>query len=100
MKLHEKSLLGFRVYGYNTFRGCQNIEFTPLVNVDDPFIDSKSAKDSLLDSIFDLNPRTGLPDCDISVFYSKNTSDSVRKFIQDNLLVDNGVKADSSRYPE
>ena len=102
-KLHEKSLLGIRCYGYNTYRGAQNLNYPDNVdNFQPAFLesDTKSSTDALLDSIFAVDPLTKLPSGDISVFLSKNTSDSVKKFIQDNLLADNGVKADSSKYPD
>lgn len=100
MKIHEKSLLGIRVYGFNTYRNADYINTCPPADVPELVVDTKSAKDSFLDMIFSINPRTKLPDCDVSVFMSKNTSDSVKKFVQDNLLSDNGGVSDTSKYPD
>lgn len=100
MKLHENNPVGIRCYGFGTYRNCQDMDF-PIVEVRPELKEDKiSAVDSLLDSIFAVNPRTKLPDCDITVFMSSNTSDSVKKYIQDNLLADNGGCADSSKYPD
>lgn len=98
MKLHEKSLLGRRVYGFNTTRGAEFINY-PL-DEEMPVLeeDIKSQIDSVLDSIFSIDPRTKLPTGDIGVFMNKNTSDEVKKYIQDNLLADNGGVSDTSKY--
>lgn len=102
-KLHEKSLLGIRCYGFNTYRGAESLNYPDNEDFTKPAFlesDTKSSADALLDSIFAVDPLTKLPSGDISVFLSKNTSDSVKKFIQDNLLSDNGGHADSSKYPD
>ena len=42
----------------------------------------------MFDNIFAVDPRTGLPSCDISVFLSENTSPEVKQFISMNLFRD------------
>ena len=99
MKLHEKSLLGHRVYGYNTYRGAEAHNYPDNYDVEtSPISETKSSVDLLLDSIFSTNPKTKLPDCDIQVFLGKAASPEVRRYIQDNLLADNGGVSDSSKY--
>lgn len=98
MKLHEKSLLGKRVYGYNTTRGAEFLSFP--VEEEKPVlkVDTKSQIDAVLDSIFAVDSLTKLPIGDLGVFTNKNTSEEVRRYIQDNLLADNGGVSDTSKY--
>lgn len=87
-----------RVYGYNSTRGAEFISYP--VDEDKPVLkeDTKSQVDAVLDSIFAIDPRTKLPVGDLGVFTNKNTSDEVRRYIQDNLLADNGGVSDTSKY--
>lgn len=98
MKIHNLTPAGIRAYGYTSFRSLQDLDIILPDLKDDPFPDRKSSKDVLLDQIFAINPVTKLPDSDIQVFMNKNTNDSVKKFIQDNLMSDSGVTADTSQY--
>lgn len=98
MKLHEKSLLGRRVYGFNTTRGAESLNYPVLSEQPVLNEDTKSQIDSVLDSIFAIDHRTKLPTGDIAIFLNSNTSDEVKKYIQDNLLADNGGVSDTSKY--
>lgn len=92
-----KNSTGRRCFGFNSYRSA-DFDFIEPVEREVLSDDIKTVKDSLLDSIFSIDVRTKLPSGDISVFLSENTSDSVKKFIQDNLLSDNGGVSDTSKY--
>lgn len=98
MRIDQLTPVGCRAYGYTSFRSLKDLEVVIPDQPKDPFPDRPSAKDVLLDQIFAVNPVTKLPDSDIQVFMNKNTNDQIKKFIQDNLLADNGGVSDSSKY--
>lgn len=100
MKVTDLSVFGSRCCGHNSYRDLQNIDLIPFSekqNLDD---DTVSADEQLLRNIFAVDPVTKLPSGDIALFMNKNTSDSVRKYIQDNLLHPMNGEHDSSGYPD
>lgn len=77
---------GERVRGYRCF------EYLPSLEVE--VVDFKRAdlhNATLFDSIFAIDERTKLPQGDIAVYMSENTSPEVRQFIQQNLLHENNA---------
>ena len=81
--------------GHREYRGLENREFVEVVGRDlDPGVfDSTKV---LFDKIFAVNPVTNLPDGDIAVFMSENTSPEIKAFIQSQLMSPNGQKSDTS----
>lgn len=70
----------------------QRINFTPQFPVapivDVPQVDRKDKYEELLDAIYSVDPRTGVPRGDLAVFMSKDANPEIRDFIQQNLLMD------------
>lgn len=66
--------------------------------IESPIIDlpiferDKPHEASLFDSIFAIDERTKLPQGDLAVFMSENTSPEVKQFIQQNLLQQNNLE--------
>lgn len=81
--------------GHREYRGLENREFVEVVGRDlDPGVfDSTKV---LFDKIFAVNPVTNLPDGDIAVFMSENTSPEIKAFIQSQLMTPNGQQSDTS----
>lgn len=80
-----ESILGERAYGYP--------EFWPLRDLEYQEVEHKKREDGapdnlqlMFDNIFAVDPRTGLPSCDVSVFLSENTSPEIKQFIAANLM--------------
>lgn len=81
--------------GYREFQQILSIDFVdPGKKETEPFIES--SEDSLLKGIYVPDSITGLPQSDISVFMSKNTSPEVREFIRQQVMSPNGVSPDAS----
>lgn len=81
------SNVGKRYLGYRIL----SMIVSPIIELPD-FERDKPHEASLLDSIFAIDERTKLPQGDLAVFMSENTSPEVKQFIQQNLLQDNNVQ--------
>lgn len=81
--------------GHREYRGLENREFVEVVGRDlvSDVVDSSKV---LFDKIFAVNPVTNLPDGDIAVFMSENTSPEIKAFIQSQLMTPNGQQSDTS----
>lgn len=81
--------------GHREYRGLENREFVEVVGRDlvPDVVDSTKV---LFDKIFAVNPVTNLPDGDIAVFMSENTSPEIKAFIQSQLMSPNGLQSDTS----
>lgn len=98
MNLHEKSLLGRRVYGFSLFRNIPETLYDETI-VPDPIPVEElpiSEREQILRSIFSVDLRTGLPVGDISMLMSKDTHPDVLNFIHSQLLRPNSVSGDSA----
>lgn len=74
--------------GFGIYKGLENISYvSPKV---EPVIESdvRAKDDDILDIIFSIDPRTGLPCGSISQFLSDKTNPQVREYIAQNVLVD------------
>lgn len=87
MKIHEKSLLGHRCYGFNLYRQLQEIDIPEFCSIrpEKKRIVNEDMNKALFDIVFSVNPLTLLPDGDIAVYMSENTSPDIRRFIEMNL---------------
>lgn len=84
---------GFAFYREFCERGIKSWHSLPPIKKKD----SLSSSDVILKDIFRINPATGLPEGDLAVFLSENTSPDVRDYVQRNLLNENpNIVADSS----
>lgn len=77
---------GDRVRGYRCFENLPSLEVEVV-----EFKRADIHESTLFDSIFAIDERTKLPQGDIAVYMSENTSSEVRQFIQQNLLHENNV---------
>lgn len=100
MNVTDLSVFGQRCCGHNTYRDLQTIDLVPFPDEKKLDDDTLSADEQLLRNIFSIDPVTKLPSGDIAIFVNKNTSDSVRKYIQENLLHPMNADHDSSGYPD
>ena len=89
-----KSKIGNRFLGYLQFSQLKDIE--PKINAPGKVV-KEQANEQLFDQIFSVNPKTLLPDGDIAVFMSENTSPEVRNYISQMLM--NPLPDDSSALP-
>lgn len=89
--MRKDSILGNRGFGYPEFKPLMSQEFKPS-KIQKKKSSTKSSKDSLLDTIFGLDPITRLPSGDLTVYMSENTSPEVREFIKSQLLSDMSSK--------
>lgn len=100
MKVTDLSVFGSRCCGHNTYRDLHAIDLIPFSEQKKLVDDTLSADEQLLRNIFAIDPVTKLPSGDIALFVNNNTSDSVRKYIQDNLLHPMNGEHDSIGYPD
>lgn len=84
MKLYELSPLGQRAKGFRDFEQILDNEVVE-VKAKLHTVERKKPESSLFDLVFAVNPDTGLPQGDIAVYMSKNTSPEVKRFIELNL---------------
>lgn len=84
MKLFELSPLGERCKGFREFEQIGDTELVE-VKAKKVVVDRPDTEKSLFDLVFAVNPDTGLPQGDIAVYMSKNTSPEVKRFIELNL---------------
>lgn len=89
-----KSKIGKRAFGYIQFQALKDIE--PIIKASEPVMKEQD-NEQLFDQIFTVNPRTLLPDGDIAVFMSENTSPEVRNYISNMLM--NPLPDDASALP-
>lgn len=87
MIVRTKSLLGKRAFGFPIFRQLENFKFSDI-EVKRPKAENLNPENQLLDAIYSVNPLTKLPDGDLTIFMSKNTSPEIRDFISRNLMRD------------
>ena len=82
----------------------QRINFTPKFPVEPivevPQVDRKDKYEELLDAIYSVDPRTGVPRGDLAVFMSKDANPEIRDFIQQNLLMDMSKEDGSLSLPD
>lgn len=72
-----------KAFGFKDFEALEGIVYSDHVpSVVDPV---PGKNDSLFDLIFAVNPKTGLPDGDLAVWMSENTSPDIKRFIELNL---------------
>lgn len=95
MKVHEKSCLGRRCYGFNLFRQLEEKDYT-VISVPEVVVEDASAENSLFDMMFSVNPLTKLPQGDVSLYLSDKTSPDVKRFIEMQLLSPNNISADAA----
>lgn len=89
-----KSKIGNRFLGYLQFFQLKDIN--PKINAPEK-VKKEQENEQLFDQIFSVNPKTLLPDGDIAVFMSENTSPEVRNYISQMLM--NPLPDDSSSLP-
>ena len=80
-----ESILGERAYGYPEFWPLRDLEYQEVEHEKR----QEGTPDNLqlmFDNIFAVDPRTGLPSCDVAVFMSENTSPEIKQFIAANLM--------------
>lgn len=95
--ISEISLVGKKALGFTLYHQIKDVDF-PQCKPVDPEDERKSSDDVIFDEIFSVNPVTLLPDGDIACFMSENTSEAVRSFIAQNLLRENGVVSDTTKF--
>lgn len=95
--ISEISLVGKKSLGFTIYDQIKDVDF-PQSKPVDPDDEKKSPDDVIFDEIFAVDPVTLLPDGDIACFMSENTSESVRSFIAQNLLHENGGLSDMSKF--
>lgn len=82
-------------FGHSFYRQVANLEYEPTIDPERKS-DVQSNVDSILDSIFAVDPVTMLPSGDIAKFMSSKVSPEIREFIRQNLMSpvpDDGVSA-------
>lgn len=83
-------------FGFNMSRSLRDSEFVdPKDEVKEKSFDPSMEK-SLFEQIFSIDPVTGLPQGDLAVFMSENTSPEVKRFIEMNLHQPYNVDGDTS----
>lgn len=83
MKL--ESILGQRAYGYPEYWPLRDLEYEDVEHKEKE-VGTPDNLQLMFDNIFAVDPRTGLPSCDVAVFMSENTSPEVKQFIAANLM--------------
>lgn len=91
-----KSALGVTAFGFNMTRDLAEVDYPEpeVVECEKPF--DPSMEKSLFAQIYSVNPVTGLPQGDLAVFMSENTSPEVKRFIEMNLHQPYNVDGDTS----
>lgn len=84
--------------GHNDLRQLRDVQVI-VPDVPEPVKEVVSSpSDEVFRQIFAINPRTKLPQDDLAVFMSENTSPEIRDFIARNLMSDNGAQTDGAKY--
>lgn len=87
---------GLMAFGFNMSRCLRDSDFAePEEVVQEKFFDPSMEK-SLFEQIFTVDPVTGLPQGDLAIFMSENTSPEVKRFIEMNLHQPYNVDGDTS----
>lgn len=81
MKGFEISNLRCRAGGFREFEDILDSDF-PIENYNEVLPERDDSNKSLFDLVFSVNPRTRLPDGDLAVYMSANTSPEVKRFIE------------------
>ena len=89
-----ESILGERAYGYPEYWALRDIEYQDVEHKAKE-VGSPDNLQLMFDNIFAVDPRTGLPSCDVAVFMSENTSPEIKQFIAANLMREHIGEVDS-----
>jgi hypothetical protein len=95
--MKPNNLLGKRVYGFREYAALRNVDEIPM----SPLVrkpENSESNSQILDLIYSVNPRTKLPDGDIAMFMSENTSPEVAQFIKSNLMSPHDTGGDNGSY--
>lgn len=84
-------------FGFPEFQQLRGLVFSEIVYPpqSDPL---PSSTDALFDMVYAVNPRTKLPDGDIAMFMSENTSPEIKDFIAKQLMSPNQSQSDGGKY--
>lgn len=89
--------MGDRALGFPEYRALKGRIFQePIVEVKKS--DVVPPQEELFNQIFSINPKTNLPDGDIAIFMSQNTSPEIKDFIQRNLMSPIDLENDGAKY--
>ena len=93
LKVNDKS-----AYGFPEFKQIQNIHVytSPIKENDGEVV--RSETENLFDQIFSVDPITLLPNGDIAIWMSQNTSPEIRNFISQNLMAPVPLDTDGAKY--
>lgn len=95
--MKTKKYLGNRVFGFREYSALKDVE-----EIEDKSSRRKpenvESNSQILDLIYAVNPRTKLPDGDIAMFMSENTSPEVAQFIKANLMNPIDTGSDNGAY--
>lgn len=83
-------------FGFNMTRSLRDSEFGEFVGSEKEKPIDTSMQKSLFDQVFTIDPVTGLPQGDLAIFMSENTSPEVKRFIEMNLHQPYNVDGDTS----
>lgn len=93
LKVNDKS-----AFGYPEFKQLQNVHvYVTPTKVDEGDV-VRSETENLFDQIFSVDPRTLLPNGDIAIWMSQNTSPEIRNFISQNLMSPVPLDSDGAKY--
>lgn len=93
LKVNDKS-----AFGYPEFKQIQNIHVYSVPSKVNEGGVVRSETDNLFDQIFSVDPRTLLPNGDIAIWMSQNTSPEIRNFISQNLMSPVPLDSDGAKY--
>lgn len=93
LKVNDKS-----AFGYPEFKQIQNVHVydVPSISTDGDVV--RSETENLFDHIFSVDPRTLLPNGDIAIWMSQNTSVEIRNFISQNLMSPVPLDSDGAKF--
>lgn len=77
-----------RSLGFRDFEGLKDCTFYPSENSEISLPSNSLKGEELFNIIFSVDPVTGLPQGDLAVFMSENTSPEVKQYITQNLMLD------------
>lgn len=86
-------------FGYGEYAQIKDLEYYDYPDVESGVVEPEiEQKERLFNEIFTLNHKTKLPDGDLAIWMSKNTSPSIKQFIQDNLFSPVPLSSDGGKY--
>lgn len=93
LKVNDKS-----AFGYPEFKQISNVHVyvSPSKVAEGDVV--RSETEILFDQIFSVDPRTLLPNGDIAIWMSQNTSPEIRNFISQNLMSSVPLDSDGAKY--